>query len=137
MPQSAPWFTVIFLLALGVSLAMQLWLARRQVQHVAANRAAPPAHFATRITLAAHQKAADYTIARTRLGMLDTVLDDVLAGADPGRRTRGACAPRRPLPVSTLCRTSRVVAVTLLAALVGLPISYRTFVIGNASASTG
>ena len=57
MPQSLPWFTVLFLLALGVSLAMQLWLARRQVQHVAANRAAPPAHFATRITLAAHQKA--------------------------------------------------------------------------------
>src|SRR5689334_730826 len=78
MSPSPPWFTVIFLLALGVSLAMQLWLARRQIKHVASNRAAPPAHFATRITLAAHHKAADYTIARTRLGMLDTVLDAVV-----------------------------------------------------------
>jgi len=30
MPQSAPWFTLIFLVALAVSLAMQLWLARRR-----------------------------------------------------------------------------------------------------------
>jgi STE24 endopeptidase len=132
MPQSLPWFTVIFLLALGVSLAMQLWLARRQVQHVAANRTAPPAHFATRITLAAHQKAADYTIARTRLGMLETVLEAiVLLALTLGGGLAALAARADLLPVGTLWQdVALVVAVTLLAALIGLPISwYRTFVI--------
>ena len=82
---------------------MQLWLARRQVQHVAANRAAPPAHFATRITLAAHQKAADYTIARTRLGMLDTVLDAVvLLALTLGGGLAALAARAGALPVGTL-----------------------------------
>src|SRR4029078_12457236 len=105
MPQSLPWFTVVFLMALGVSLAMQLWLARRQVQNVAANRAAPPEHFATRITLAAHQKAADYTIARPRLGMLETVLDAIvllaltLGGGLAALALRGAQFPARAAPV--------------------------------------
>jgi len=132
MPQSLPWFTLIFLFALAVSLAMQLWLARRQVQHVAANRTAPPAHFATRITLAAHQKAADYTIARTRLGMLETVLEAiVLLALTLGGGLAVLAARAALLPVDTLWQdVALVVAVTLLAALIGLPISwYRTFVI--------
>ena len=132
MPQSLPWFTLIFLFALAVSLAMQLWLARRQVQHVAANRATPPAHFATRITLAAHQKAADYTIARTRLGMLETVLEAiVLLALTLGGGLAVLAARADLLPVDTLWQdVALVVAVTLLAALIGLPISwYRTFVI--------
>ena len=132
MPQSLSWFTVIFLIALGVSLVMQLWLARRQIQHVAANRAAPPAHFATRITLVAHQKAADYTIARTRLGMLDTVLDSiVLLALTLGGGLAALAARADLLPVGTLWQdVALVVGVTLLAALIGLPISwYRTFVI--------
>ena len=132
MPQSLPWFTLIFLFALAVSLAMQLWLARRQVQHVAANRTAPPAHFATRITLAAHQKAADYTIARTRLGMLETVLEAiVLLALTLGGGLAVLAARADLLPVDTLWQdVALVVAVTLLAALLGLPISwYRTFVI--------
>jgi len=132
MPQSLPWFTLIFLFALAVSLAMQLWLARRQVQHVAANRTAPPAHFATRITLAAHQKAADYTIARTRLGMLETVLEAiVLLALTLGGGLAVLAARAALLPVDTLWQdVALVVAVTLLAALLGLPISwYRTFVI--------
>ncbi|HXU54083.1 MAG TPA: M48 family metallopeptidase [Casimicrobiaceae bacterium] len=111
---------------------MQLWLARRQVQHVAANRTAPPAHFATRITLAAHQKAADYTIARTRLGMLETVLEAiVLLALTLGGGLAVLAARADLLPVDTLWQdVALVVAVTLLAALIGLPISwYRTFVI--------
>ncbi|HEY2864084.1 MAG TPA: M48 family metallopeptidase [Casimicrobiaceae bacterium] len=132
MLQSASWFTLIFVVALGVSLATQLWLGRRQIQHVAANRAAPPAHFAERITLAAHQKAADYTIARTRVGMLDTVLDGViLLVLTLGGGLAALAARADLLPVATLWQdVALVVAVAVLAALIGLPLSwYRTFVI--------
>lgn len=63
-------FSTAFLAALAVMVVLRLWLARRQIAHVGARRAAVPAQFAGRIELAAHQKAADYTVARTRFGML-------------------------------------------------------------------
>src|SRR5580765_791253 len=71
-------FTSLFLLALGASLALQLWLARRQMRYVAAHRERVPAHFADRISLEAHRKAADYTVARNRLGIAETLLDAVV-----------------------------------------------------------
>jgi STE24 endopeptidase len=58
-----------FLLA---SLLAKFWLASRQIRHVARNREAVPAPFAGTVTPAAHQKAADYTIAKTRFDLLDT-----------------------------------------------------------------
>src|ERR1051326_7847085 len=75
---SAGVFTVIFLAALGISIGVQLWLARRQVRHVLAHHDAVPAPFADRVTLAAHRKAADYTVARTRVSAIDTLLDAVV-----------------------------------------------------------
>lgn len=68
-----PMFTLIFLAALVVMVLTKLWLAARQVRHVGRHRGAVPARFADTITLSAHQKAADYTIARTRLSMLEVL----------------------------------------------------------------
>ena len=73
---STPLFTFVFLAALVVMVLTKLWLAARQVRHVGRHRDAVPARFADSIALPSHQKAADYTIARTRLSMLE-----VLAGA--------------------------------------------------------
>ena len=67
-------FTLAFLAALATATATRLWLAARHVRHVAANRVAVPAEFAGSITLAAHQKAADYTVVKTRLHMLEAVV---------------------------------------------------------------
>ena len=67
-------FTLAFLAALAIATATRLWLASRHVRHVTAMRAAVPAEFAASVTLPAHQKAADYTVAKTRLGMVDAVL---------------------------------------------------------------
>jgi STE24 endopeptidase len=75
MPDSTTLFASIFIVALVFSVGMQLWLARRQVRHVGLHRGEVPQHFADRITLAAHRKAADYTIARARLSMIDTIQD--------------------------------------------------------------
>ena len=71
-------FTAIFISALLLSAALQLWLARRHIAHVARHRAQVPAPFDATISLAAHQKAADYTIAKTRLATVGVVLDAVL-----------------------------------------------------------
>src|SRR6266850_4543376 len=67
-------FTGLFLAALLAATATRLWLARRQIRYVIAHRDAVPPGFAQAIPLAAHQKAADYTAAKTRLGMIDVLI---------------------------------------------------------------
>jgi STE24 endopeptidase len=62
--------TLVFAAALLGSLLIKFWLATRQMRHVAAHRNAVPAPFAETITLAAHQRAADYTLAKGRFGLL-------------------------------------------------------------------
>ncbi len=71
-------FTLVFLAALALTLAGRLWLTLRQIRHVAAHRGAVPADFAERIPLAAHQKAADYTVDRNRLTIVATLVDAAL-----------------------------------------------------------
>ncbi len=74
-------FSLLFAALLLATLAVKLWLASRQVRHVALHRDKVPERFASRIPLAAHQKAADYTIAKTRLKiMLLTVNAAVVLG---------------------------------------------------------
>jgi STE24 endopeptidase len=63
--------TMAFALALVASVAVKFWLASRQVRHVARHRDSVPPAFRQAITLAAHQKAADYTIAKTRFGLVE------------------------------------------------------------------
>ncbi len=71
-------FTAIFLIALAVTTATRLWLARRHIRHVLAHRDAVPEEFAARVTLPSHQKAADYTATKTRLGMWETLISVAL-----------------------------------------------------------
>ena len=62
--------TAAFACALALQLLAQVGLLTRQVRHVARHRSAVPAAFAEKITLAAHQKAADYTLAKAQVGLL-------------------------------------------------------------------
>jgi STE24 endopeptidase len=64
--------TLAFAAFLLASLAVKFWLASRQVRHVATHREDVPAAFRQRVTLAAHRKAAEYTIVKTRFGMFET-----------------------------------------------------------------
>ncbi len=59
---------MVFAAALVASLLLRGWLAARQVRHVALHRDDVPALFRASIPLEAHQKAADYTLARAKLG---------------------------------------------------------------------
>ncbi len=71
-------FATLFLAALALSTALRIWLALRQRRHVLAHRPAVPAEFSDRIALAEHQKAADYTAAKIKLGLAELVLDVTL-----------------------------------------------------------
>lgn len=67
-------FVVFFLL----TLALRFWLSIRHLRHVQAHRHAVPAEFAAKIPLDAHQKAADYTAAKTRFGMISLVFSSAV-----------------------------------------------------------
>ncbi len=64
-------FTAVFVIALTAGITLQLWLSRRHIQHMLSHRDRVPEPFADRVSLAAHQKAADYTVARVKLGQLE------------------------------------------------------------------
>jgi STE24 endopeptidase len=62
--------SLAFSAAILASLLVKFWLATRQMRHVAAHRGAVPAAFAGTVPLEAHQKAADYTVAKLRLAIV-------------------------------------------------------------------
>jgi len=71
-------FTVIFLIALVISYAIQFWLSRRQQSYVLNHRDAVPPAFKDSVSLSAHQKAADYTIEKGKLGDIDSVIGIIM-----------------------------------------------------------
>ena len=66
--------TIAFAALICGGLLLKFWLASRQIRHVAQHRSSVPKAFAARISLAAHQKAADYTITKARLNLLEMAL---------------------------------------------------------------
>ncbi len=70
--------TLMFVALLLVDIGIRLWLSTRQIRHVIRHRDRVPSEFANRIGLASHQRAADYTVARVRLGMVERVFDAAL-----------------------------------------------------------
>lgn len=70
-PTLASLWTLGFCALLIAGLLTRLWLSSRQIRHVARHRHAVPAPFAARVSLAAHQKAADYSLAKLRLELFE------------------------------------------------------------------
>ncbi|BAK77149.1 Ste24 endopeptidase [Pseudogulbenkiania sp. NH8B] len=123
-------FTYAFLLALGGSLLLRLWLARRHTRHILRHRQQLPVGFADSIPLEAHQRAADYTVAKTRLGMLNATADTLLILAlTLGGGLQGLWQLSANLAGSDLLRGLILIgAVSLVSGAVSLPFSLaRTF----------
>ena len=124
--------STLFLAALVLTTVLRLWLARRQVCHVAANRGAVPAAFRESITLEAHQRAADYTAAKVRLAMIEVVIGALfvlaltLGGVLQSLHTAWSALGFNGLPHGL----AFIAGLAVLGTLVDLPFSlYRTFVI--------
>jgi len=71
-------FTVIFLFTLMCVVSIRVWLATRHIRYVHTHRNSVPENFSSQINLDSHQKAADYTCAKTRLNYANIFLDTVL-----------------------------------------------------------
>ena len=124
--------TLAFAAALSLGLVLKFWLATRQIRHVARHRAAVPAPFAERITLTAHQKAADYTITKARLGLLEMALG---AAVLLGWTLLGGLDTLNQWLLQTLGggmgqQLALIVAFAAIGGLIDLPLSlYQTFVV--------
>ncbi len=62
-------FSVLFVVFFMLTLGLRFWLANRQIRHVLRHRGQVPGEFAPKVSLETHQKAADYTVAKTRFGI--------------------------------------------------------------------
>ena len=71
-------FTIIFVIALILTTYLRIWLSSRHVRHIQSHRDSVPDEFLTQIDLASHQKAADYTCSKTRLGYINTLIEALL-----------------------------------------------------------
>jgi len=129
------WLTAAFLVALGCGTVLRLWLASRQIRAARTHRERVPAPFAAQVSLADHRKAADYTIARVRLGRIEGVVDALVVlvltlggGIEALDELWGRLEWSEPWRGLAL-----IVSIVALTMLVGLPFSiWRTFRIESA-----
>ena len=125
-------FTVLFLLMFAIVTATQFWLAKRQAAYVLAHRDEVPEAFLQTVSLAAHQKAADYTLAKSQLGDIERwygvgllLILTVFGGIN---FIFEFCAARIESPL--IAGVSAIALLTLLMSLSEMPVSwYGTFVI--------
>jgi len=123
-------FAVLFVLAVACTLWLRVWLATRQIAHVRVHRVATPPAFAARIDDVAHRKAADYTIAKQRFGMVETGIDTILLLLlTEGGGLGLLLSLTQRLALSPLLRDVVLLCgVALIAGIVSLPFSWwRTF----------
>ncbi len=125
-------FSVIFLLMATLALSVQIWLAQRQTRCVASNRDAVPAPFDSKISLQAHQKAADYTTTNISLERTDLIIATLLLlGWTLGGGLNLLDNGWSTLELSPIMTGVGVlVSAFVIGSLLDLPISaYKTFVI--------
>lgn len=74
----ASFYTKLFLVALFVKSLIESLLDKRNMDHIIKNRNAVPAKFQDQITLADHQKAADYSVEKIKVAQIFHFIDLVV-----------------------------------------------------------
>jgi STE24 endopeptidase len=123
-------FGILFLAAVVCTTAIKFWLGARHLTHVRAQRTAVPAEFAGQIGLDAHQRAADYTCAKTTMGLVSLAVEVAVlllltfGGGLQWLRDAGAALVPAGIPRGL----ALIMLVALVMTLVELPLSlYSTF----------
>lgn len=125
--------TLTFVCLLVFSTIIRIWLGNRQINHVQSHRVKVPDAFSDNISLDAHQKAADYSSAKTKLGLFEVVIQAALLFA----LTIGGglqwidTAWAHLLNNHEIVRGALVItSAMLLSSLIDLPVEYyKTFVV--------
>jgi STE24 endopeptidase len=125
--------TYTFISLLVATTLVRIWLARRHIVHVQANRNQVPVAFKDNIALDAHQKAADYSTDKTKLIITETVVQALLLAI----LTLGGGLQwiddiwRNVLPTQEIIRGALVIcSAMLVSSVIDLPFEYyKTFVV--------
>ncbi|MDD5229114.1 MAG: M48 family peptidase, partial [Methylococcales bacterium] len=125
-------FTLLFVFAFAIVTATQFWLAKRQAAYVLAHRNDVPEAFTQTVSLTAHQKAADYTLAKSQLGDIERGLGVglilILTLFGGINAVFEFCTARIESPL--MAGVSAIALLTVLMSLFEIPVSwYGTFVI--------
>jgi len=125
-------YTLVVITALTIALALQFWLLSRQAIYVQRHRTLVPDAFRNHISLEDHQKAADYTVAKTRLLRIEEVVGTlwILFWTLGGGLNTLDYFWRTAFPSPLLTGTAFVVSIVLIMSILDLPLSlYRIFVL--------
>jgi STE24 endopeptidase len=119
-------FSSLFVGFLVLTLLLRFWLGSRHIRHILAHRDAVPPQFSEKIPLSAHQRAADYSIARTKFGLLMLLVGTVtLIGFTLlGGLQILAVAVLNQTGPGIVYQLGLVVAFTLISGLIDLPFDY-------------
>ena len=130
---SAAAFSAVFAAFVVAALAWRLWLGLRQSRHVARHRGEVPADFAGLVPLESHRRAADYTLDKQRLALIEIVAIDgalLLALTLGGGIAAIDAAAASVLGEGYARHLATVLGVLLAGALAALPLDlWRTFVV--------
>jgi STE24 endopeptidase len=126
-------FTTLFIALVFISVATQQWLGRRQITHVTAHRDSVPSAFSANISLEAHQKAADYSVAKSRLNLYENLATSLLllvltlgGGIQWIDQSMSSLIPQQELFRGVLV----ILSVLMISSVVELPFDYyRSFVV--------
>ena len=129
-----PTLTLTYLLvgALLTNVLLKIWLNARQVRHVAQHRAEVPDAFVSQISLADHQKAADYTLTKAKVAQINILID---AAVLLGWTLMGGLSALNAVVLEFMApglwqQVVLVLAFSLVGGLIDLPMSlYQTFVL--------
>ena len=70
-------FYYLFIFLLVTTTIVQVWLTRRHIKHIQANKSKVPEPFSKTISTKDHKKAADYTISKSRIGIIDLFIQAI------------------------------------------------------------
>ncbi len=119
-----PSFQSIFLAAVILAFGLKLWLLLRQMRHVWQHRTLPPPVFAARIPVEEHRKAADYTLAKARVGLLHLAVEaGLLLAFTLGGGLQWLNDLLTPQFSPLLAGTALLLGVFLISSVVELPLS--------------
>ena len=123
-------FYYLFIFLLVTTTIVQAWLAKRHIAHILENKNKVPIAFSKTISILDHKKAADYTIAKSNIGIIDLVIQAIflyiltLGGGINILTETFSNSINNELVTGSMV----IISVMLISSLVDLPISiYKTF----------
>ena len=123
-------FYYLFIFLLITTTIFQVWLTKRHIAHIHKNKTKVPAAFSKTISISDHKKAADYTISKSNIGIIDLFIQAIflylitLGGGINILTNTFSNLINNQLVIGAIV----IISVMLISSLIDLPLNiYKTF----------